>query len=163
MGRQKNTAIFAQAAATGVGLRQARRQLEKKAAENPPKVLEAIEGVGLDGEIDRLESLAATLGEAAKQATGPDRSSLIGDYTRVVEALRKMKGDRPDINEAEGKMVPVDEADKLLAARDNALIPLLKGMAKRLAPICANRPAAEVQAEVENEVGQIMRQVEAAL
>jgi hypothetical protein len=163
MGRPKNTAIFAQAAATGVGLRQARRQLEKQAAANPPKVLEAVEGVGLDGEIDRLESLAATLGEAAKNASGPERSSLISDYTRVVEALRKMKGDRPDINEAEGKMVPVDEADKLLAARDNALIPLLKGMAKRLAPICANRPAAEVQTEVENEVGQIMRQVEAAL
>jgi hypothetical protein len=163
MGRPKNTAIHAQAAAAGVGLRQARRQLEKQAAANPPKVLEAIDGVGLDGEIDRLESLAATLGEAAKQATGPERSALISDYTRVVEALRKMKGDRPDINEAEGKMIPVDEADKLLAARDNALIPLLKGMAKRLAPICANRPAAEVQAEVENEVGQIMRQVEAAL
>jgi hypothetical protein len=163
MGRPKNTAIHAQAAAAGVGLRQARRQLEKQAAANPPKVLEAIDGVGLDGEIDRLESLAATLGEAAKQATGPERSALISDYTRVVEALRKMKGDRPDINEAEGKMIPVDEADKLLAARDNALIPLLKGMAKRLAPICANRPAAEVQAEVENEVGQIMRQVESAL
>jgi len=163
MGRPKNTAIHAQAAAAGVGLRQARRQLEKQAAANPPKALAAIDGVGLDGEIDRLESLAATLGEAAKQATGPERSALISDYTRVVEALRKMKGDRPDINEAEGKMVPVDEADKLLAARDNALIPLLKGMAKRLAPICANRPAAEVQAEVENEVGQIMRQVEAAL
>jgi hypothetical protein len=163
MGRAKNTAIYAQAAAAGVGLRQARRQLEKQAAANPPKALEAIDGVGLDGEIDRLESLAATLGEAAKQATGPERSALISDYTRVVEALRKMKGDRPDINEAEGKMVPVDEADKLMAARDNALIPLLKGMAKRLAPICANRPAAEVQAEVENEVGQIMRQVEAAL
>jgi hypothetical protein len=163
MGRPKNTAIHAQAAAAGVGLRQARRQLEKQAAANPSKALTAIDGVGLDGEIDRLESLAATLGEAAKQATGPERSALISDYTRVVEALRKMKGDRPDINEAEGKMVPVDEADKLLAARDNALIPLLKGMAKRLAPICANRPAAEVQAEVENEVGQIMRQVEAAL
>jgi hypothetical protein len=163
MGRPKNTAIHAQAAVAGVGLRQARRQLEKQAATNPPKALEAIDGVGLDGEIDRLESLAATLGEAAKQATGPERSALISDYTRVVEALRKMKGDRPDINEAEGKMVPVDDADKLLAARDNALIPLLKGMAKRLAPICANRPAAEVQAEVENEVGQIMRQVEAAL
>jgi len=163
MGRPKNTAIHAQAAAAGVGLRQARRQLEKQAAVNPPKALAAIDGVGLDGEIDRLESLAATLGEAAKQANGPERSALISDYTRVVEALRKMKGDRPDINEAEGKMVPVDEADKLLAARDNALIPLLKGMAKRLAPICANRPAAEVQAEVENEVGQIMRQVEAAL
>ena len=117
----------------------------------------------MDGEIDRLESLAATLGEAAKQAVGPERSSLIGDYTRVVESLRKMKGDRPDINEAEGKMVPIDEADKILAARDNALVPLLKGMAKRLAPICANRPASEVQTEVENEVGQIMRQVEAAL
>ena len=163
MGRPKNTAIHAQAAAAGVGLRQARRQLEKQAAANPPKTLEAIDGVGLDGEIDRRESLAATLGEAAKQATGPERSALISDYTRVVEALRKMKGDRPDINEAEGKMIPVDEADKLLAARDNALIPLLKGMAKRLAPICANRPAAEVQAEVENEVGQIMRQVESAL
>ena len=163
MGRPKNTAIHAQAAAAGVGLRQARRQLEKQAAANPPKALTAMDGVGLDGEIDRLESLAATLGEAAKQATGPERSALISDYTRVVEALRKMKGDRPDINEAEGKMVPVDEADKLLAARDNALIPLLKGMAKRLAPICANRPAAEVQAEVENEVGQIMRQVESAL
>jgi len=137
--------------------------LKSRRPQTRPKRLTAIDGVGLDGEIDRLESLAATLGEAAKQATGPERSALISDYTRVVEALRKMKGDRPDINEAEGKMVPVDEADKLLAARDNALIPLLKGMAKRLAPICANRPAAEVQAEVENEVGQIMRQVEAAL
>jgi hypothetical protein len=74
-----------------------------------------------------------------------------------------MKGDRPDIDQAEGTMVPVDEADKILAARDNALIPLLNGMAKRLAPICANWPAGEVEAEVENEVGQIMRQVEAAL
>ena len=107
--------------------------------------------------------MAATLGEAAKEASGPERSSLIGDYTRVVEALRKMKGDRPDINEAEGKMVPIDEADKILARRDNALIPLLQGMAKRLAPICANRPAAEIQREVENEVGQLMRQVQAAL
>jgi hypothetical protein len=74
-----------------------------------------------------------------------------------------MKGDRPDIDKAEGTMVSVDEADKLAAARDNALVPLLKGMAKRLAPICANRPAAEVEREVEREVGQIMRQVEAAL
>ena len=117
----------------------------------------------MDGEIDRLESLAATLGEAAKQATGPERSSLIGDYTRVVEALRKMKGDRPDINEAEGKMVPIDEADKILARRTNALIPLLRGMAKRLAPICAHKPASEVEIEVENEVGQVMRQVQSAL
>ena len=127
------------------------------------KPMKPLPGIGLDGEIDRLESLAATLGEAAKEASGPERSSLIGDYTRVVEALRKMKGDRPDINEAEGKMVPIDEADKILARRDNALIPLLQGMAKRLAPICAGRTAAEIQREVESEVGQLMRQVQAAL
>lgn len=120
-------------------------------------------GGGLDVEIQRLEDLAASLGESAKDDTRADRSELIASYTKVVEALRRMKGDRPDIDQAEGKMVPVDDADKVLAARDNALIPLLKGMAKRLAPICANRPAAEVEAEVENEVGQIMRQVEAAL
>jgi hypothetical protein len=163
MGRRPNTAILAQAAATGVGLRQARRQLEKKQGMPNAKPMKPIEGIGLDGEIDRLESLAATLGEAAKEANGPERSSLIGDYTRVVEALRKMKGDRPDINEAEGKMVPIDEADKILARRDNALIPLLMGMAKRLAPICAHRTAAEIQIEVQNEVGQVMRQVQAAL
>jgi len=163
MGRRPNTAILAQAAATGVGLRQARRQLEKKQGVPNAKPMKPIEGIGLDGEIDRLESLAATLGEAAKEANGAERSSLIGDYTRVVEALRKMKGDRPDINEAEGKMVPIDEADKILARRDNALIPLLMGMAKRLAPICAHRTAAEIQIEVQNEVGQVMRQVQAAL
>ena len=120
-------------------------------------------GGGLDVEIQRLEDLAASLGESAKDDTRADRSELIASYTKVVEALRRMKGDRPDIDQAEGKMVPVDDADKVLAARDNALVPLLKGMAKRLAPICANRPAVEVEAEVENEVGQIMRQVEAAL
>ncbi len=114
-------------------------------------------------EIQRLEDLAASLGESAKDDTRADRSELISNYTKLVEALRRMKGDRPDIDQAEGTMVPVDEADKVLAARDNALIPLLKGMAKRLAPICANKPAAEVEADVENEVGQIMRQVEAAL
>ena len=120
-------------------------------------------GGGLDVEIQRLEDLAASLGESAKDDTRADRSELISNYTKLVEALRRMKGDRPDIDQAEGTMVPVDEADKVLAARDNALVPLLKGMAKRLAPICANRPAVEVEAEVENEVGQIMRQVEAAL
>jgi hypothetical protein len=120
-------------------------------------------GGGLDVEIQRLEDLAASLGESAKDDTRADRSELISNYTKLVEALRRMKGDRPDIDQAEGTMVPVDEADKVLAARDNALIPLLKGMAKRLAPICANKPAAEVEADVENEVGQIMRQVEAAL
>jgi hypothetical protein len=117
----------------------------------------------LDVEIQRLEDLAASLGESAKDDTRADRSELISNYTKLVEALRRMKGDRPDIDQAEGTMVPVDEADKVLAGRDNALVPLLKGMAKRLAPICANRPAVEVEAEVENEVGQIMRQVEAAL
>ena len=162
MGRPINTVVRAQMAATGVQRRQAQNQL-KKAAQASGRPLKEGAGSGLDCEILRLESLAATLGEGAKDATGPERSALIGDYTRVVEALRRMKSDRPDIDEAEGKMIPVDEADKVLAQRDNALIPLLKGMAKRLAPICANRPAADVETEVENEVGQIMRQVEAAM
>jgi hypothetical protein len=135
--------------------------LQRKKVEAEPLV--KAKGGGLDVEIQRLEDLAASLGESAKDDTRADRSELISNYTKLVEALRRMKGDRPDIDQAEGKMVPVDEADKVLAARDNALVPLLKGMAKRLAPICANRPAVEVEAEVENEVGQIMRQVEAAL
>lgn len=135
--------------------------LQRKKVQAEPLV--KAKGGGLDAEIQRLEDLAASLGESAKDDTRADRSELISNYTKLVEALRRMKGDRPDIDQAEGKMVPVDEADKVLAARDNALIPLLKGMAKRLAPICANRPAVEVEAEVENEVGQIMRQVEAAL
>jgi hypothetical protein len=135
--------------------------LQRKKVEAQPLV--KAKGGGLDVEIQRLEDLAASLGESAKDDTRADRSELISNYTKLVEALRRMKGDRPDIDQAEGKMVPVDEADKVLAARDNALVPLLKGMAKRLAPICANRPAVEVEAEVENEVGQIMRQVEAAL
>ena len=135
--------------------------LQRKKVEAQPLV--RAKGGGLDVEIQRLEDLAASLGESAKDDTRADRSELISNYTKLVEALRRMKGDRPDIDQAEGTMVPVDEADKVLAARDNALVPLLKGMAKRLAPICANRPAVEVEAEVENEVGQIMRQVEAAL
>ena len=135
--------------------------LQRKKVEAQPLV--KARGGGLDVEIQRLEDLAASLGESAKDDTRADRSELISNYTKLVEALRRMKGDRPDIDQAEGTMVPGDEADKVLAARDNALVPLLKGMAKRLAPICANRPAVEVEAEVENEVGQIMRQVEAAL
>ena len=135
--------------------------LQRNKVEAQPLV--KAKGGGLDVEIQRLEDLAASLGESAKDDTRADRSELISNYTKLVEALRRMKGDRPDIDQAEGTMVPVDEADKVLAARDNALVPLLKGMAKRLAPICANRPAVEVEAEVENEVGQIMRQVEAAL
>ncbi len=159
MGRSKNHDIARAMATTG----QSRATAYRKRAAAPAQPLVKAKGGGLDLEIKRLEDLAASLGESAKDDTRPDRSELISNYTKVVEALRRMKGDRPEIDQAEGTMVPVDEADKLAAARDNALIPLLKGMAKRLAPICANRPAAEVEAEVEGEVGQIMRQVEAAL
>jgi hypothetical protein len=159
MGRSKNHDVARAMAATG----ESRATVYRKRAATPAQPLVKAKGGGLDMEIKRLEDLAASLGESAKDDTRADRSELISNYTKVVEALRRMKGDRPEIDQAEGTMVPVDEADKLAAARDNALIPLLKGMAKRLAPICANRPAAEVEAEVEGEVGQIMRQVEAAL
>lgn len=142
---------------------QSRRTVYRNKKSVQAKPLIDARGGGLDVEIKRLEDLAASLGESAKDGTRADRSELISNYTKVVEALRRMKGDRPDIDKAEGTMVTVDEADKILAARDNALVPLLKGMAKRLAPICGNRPAAEVEGEIENEVGQIMRQVEAAL
>jgi hypothetical protein len=159
MGRPFNHDVKRAMAATGKS--RATVYLQRKKVEAQPLV--KAKGGGLDVEIQRLEDLAASLGESAKDDTRADRSELISNYTKLVEALRRMKGDRPDIDQAEGTMVPVDEADKVLAARDNALVPLLKGMAKRLAPICANRPAVEVEAEVENEVGQIMRQVEAAL
>jgi hypothetical protein len=122
-----------------------------------------VAGVELVDEVKRLAQLASEISSKIDITKPGERSSLISDYTKVIDQLRKLRSDRPDIEEKEGKMVPVDEADKVLAARDNALVPLLKGMAKRLAPICANRPAVEVEAEVENEVGQIMRQVEAAL
>lgn len=122
-----------------------------------------VAGVELVDEVKRLAQLASEISSKIDITKPGERSSLIADYTKVIDQLRKLRSDRPDIEEKEGKMVPVDEADRILAARDNALVPLLKGMAKRLAPICANRPAAEVEAEVENEVGQIMRQVEAAL
>jgi hypothetical protein len=122
-----------------------------------------VAGVELVDEVKRLAQLASDISSRIDITKPGERSSLISDYTKVIDQLRKLRSDRPDIEEKEGKMVPIDEADKILAARDNALIPLLKGMAKRLAPICANRPASEVQTEVENEVGQIMRQVEAAL
>ena len=159
MARPVNHDVKRAMAATGKS--RATVYLQRKKVEAQPLV--KAKGGGLDVEIQRLEDLAASLGESAKDDTRADRSELISNYTKLVEALRRMKGDRPDIDQAEGTMVPVDEADKVLAARDNALIPLLKGMAKRLAPICANKPAAEVEADVENEVGQIMRQVEAAL
>jgi hypothetical protein len=122
-----------------------------------------IAGVELVDEVRRLAQLASEISGKIDLTKPGERSSLISDYTKVIDQLRKLRSDKPDIEEREGKMIPVDEADKVLAQRDNALIPLLKGMAKRLAPICANRPAADVETEVENEVGQIMRQVEAAM
>ena len=159
MGRSKNHDVARAVAATGASRRTVYRQRGRVRAQPFARA----QGGGLDVEIKRLEDLAARLGESAKDGTRDDRSELITNYTKVVEALRRMKGDRPEIDQAEGTMVPVDEANKILAARDNALIPLLKGMAKRLAPICGNRPPAEVEAEIEAEVGQVMRQVEAAL
>jgi len=162
MGRDPNHRVRAAMKATGKSRAQTYRDLAAAGSAASPPLIQA-KGGGLDVEIQRLEDLTASLGESAKDETRPDRSELITNYTKLVEALRRMKGDRPDIDQAEGKMIPVDEADKVLAQRDNALIPLLKGMAKRLAPICANRPAADVETEVENEVGQIMRQVEAAM
>lgn len=159
MGRSKNYDVARAVAETG----KSRRTVYRERAKAEAKPLIKAQAGGLALEIKRLEELAACLGESAKDDTRADRSEIISNYTKVCEALRRMKGDRPDIDKAEGTMVTVDEADKILAARDNALVPLLKGMAKRLAPICANRVAAEVEAEIENEVGQVMRQVEAAL
>lgn len=159
MGRTTNYDVARAVAATGKSRRTVYRNRDK--AKAVPLV--AATGGSLDLEVRRMELLAATLGESTKDDSRPDRSEILTNYVKVVEALRKLKSERPDIDQAEGKMIPIDDADKILAARDNALVPLLKGMAKRLAPICANRSAAEVEAEVENEVGQVMRQVEAAL
>jgi hypothetical protein len=74
-----------------------------------------------------------------------------------------MLGNRPRYEQEESRMVPVDEADKMMVAPGAALIPLLTGMSFRHTPVCAGRTAAEIQTEIEKEVGQIMRQVEAAL
>ena len=117
----------------------------------------------LDTEIVRLSSLAEDLHKRVKVAKKEERSGLVQDYCRVIETLRKLRAERPDIEEREGNMISVDEADKLLKARDEALIPLLRGMPKRLAPICYGRTALEIETEIEREVGQIMRQVEQAL
>jgi len=114
-------------------------------------------------EVGRLQKLASDLSARINLDDAESRSDLISDYTKTCEALRKMRGDRPGFEQEEGRMVPVDEADKIMAARDAALIPLLRGMSFRLAPVCAGRTAAEIQTEIEKEVGQIMRQVEAAL
>lgn len=113
-------------------------------------------------EVGRLQALAEQLAARIDLDDAETRSDLISDYTRTCEALRKMRGDRPDMLEREGQMISIDEADKILVRRDNALIPLLRGMSRRLAPICFGRSAAEIQKEIDTEVGQIMRQVQAA-
>lgn len=114
-------------------------------------------------EVGRLQRLAEALAARINLDDPETRSDLVTDYVKTCEALRKMRGDRPDLLEREGSMISVDEADKILARRDGALIPLLRGMSRRLAPVCAGRTAAEVQAEIEMEVGAIMRQVQAAI
>ena len=81
------------------------------------------------------------------------RSDLVTDYTHVCEALRKMRGDRPGFEQEEGRMLPVDGADKIMADRDAALIPLLREISFRHATVCAGRAAAEIQTEIEKEAG----------
>ena len=127
------------------------RTTSHKAAESP------------GDEVGRLQKLAEQLAARIDLDNHETRSDLVTDYTRVCEALRKMRGDQPDMLKREGAMVPIDEADKILATRDAALIPLLRGMSRRLAPVCVGRTAAEIQGEIEAEVGQIMRQVQSAI
>jgi len=147
-------------------LRPARKRVVDSPAEDearPATDFARVAGVELVDEVKRLAQLASEISAKIDITKPGERSSLIADYTKVIDQLRKLRSDRPDIEEKEGKMVPVDEAKKILSAQNNALIPLLKGMAKRLAPVCANRAAAEVETEIEAEVGQVMRQVESAL
>ena len=120
-------------------------------------------GQTLNDEVIRLGKLASDLAGKINLEEPEDRSALISDYTKVIDQLRKLRADRPDIEEREGNMISVDEADKIIKARDEALIPLLRGMSKRLAPICYGRSALEIETEIEREVGQIMREVESAL
>lgn len=117
----------------------------------------------LGEEAKRLGSMARKLAGEVSRAKGQARSALITDYTRVIDSMRKLRNDRPGIEEREGSMVPVDEAEKIIAARDEALLPLLRSLPGRLAPVCANRAAAEVQQELEAEVKHIMNAVEARL
>ena len=120
-------------------------------------------GQTLNDEVRRLGKLASDLAGKIDLDETEERSALISDYTKVIDQLRKLRADRPEIEQREGQMVSVDEADKIIQARDEALSPLLRGMAKRLAPICHGRTALEIEHEIEAEVGQIMRQVEQAL
>jgi len=130
---------------------------------NPQSAVKAAAGAGVHDGIVQLSALADQLAAKIKIDDAETRSGLLRDYTAVLDQLRKLRSENPDIAIAEGAMVPFDEADKIAANRDAALVPLLRSMPMRLAPVCANRSAKEVQEEIENEVGQIMRQVEAAL
>jgi len=125
--------------------------------------IQATAAAGLHDGVATLSRLADELAAKIKIDDPDTRSGLIRDYTAVLDQLRKLRSENPDISQAEGTMVPFDEADKVLAARDAALVPLLKSMPRRLATVCAHRSAAEVQEEVENEIGHIMRTVEAAV
>lgn len=120
-------------------------------------------GQTLNDEVGRLTMLALALAGKIDLDKAEERSALISDYTKVIDQLRKLRADRPNIEEREGQMVPVDDADQIIKMRDEALIPLLRGMSKRLAPVCYGRTALEIETEIETEVGQIMRQVESAL
>ena len=164
--------IVAVAKAAGVSERTARRWRDAGGAKweqhlptpdphKPSHPAAAAESPG--DEVGRLQKLAEQLAARIDLDDHETRSDLVTDYTRVCEALRKMRGDQPDMLEREGTMVSIEEADKILARRDNALIPLLRGMSRRLAPICFGQSAAEIQKEIDTEVGQIMRQVQAAL
>ena len=163
--------IEAVAKAAGVSERTARRWRDSGAAKweqhaprqtKPAPFTPAAAADHVSDEVGRLQALAEQLAARIDLDDAETRSDLISDYTRTCEALRKMRGDRPDMLEREGQMVSIDEADKILAKRDGALIPLLRGMSRRLAPICFGRSAAEIQKEIDIEVGQIMRQVQAA-
>ena len=117
----------------------------------------------LDIEISRLSKLAETLHKKVQTAKKEERSGLVQDYCRVIETLRKLRAERPGIEFSEGQMVPFDQADQVMAKRDEALIPLLRGMPRRLAPVCVGRTAKEIEDAIEEEVAHVMRGVENAL
>ena len=117
----------------------------------------------LEAEVSRLAGLAQALHKKIEKAKPETRSGLVQDYCRVVETLRKLRAERPDIEMREGTMVPFDEADRVIAERDRILVPLLRGMPGRLAPVCVGKTAKEIQELVEGEVGQVMRGVENGL
>lgn len=117
----------------------------------------------LDKEIARLSGLAESLHKKINLAKKEERSGLVQDYCRVIETLRKLRAERPGIEMSEGAMVPFNEADKVIAERDNILVPLLRGMPSRLAPVCVGKTAKEIQDLVEQEVAHVMRGVESGL